>query len=786
MKKLLFSLLAVLVSLNVMAQKEDDKVIVNLKNGQKKEIKILNNISSLTHVNSKLGVVYQGWEDFGPLDEYNIDDIQNVVFSIQKETDVSGISLADPAANENAKRLYNYLQLVYKSKTLSGVIADVNWNHKEADKIYNATGKYPAINCYDFIHVYVPQNNWVNYDDITPVTEWADAGGIVSLMWHFNVPLSEDKINAITANGGDASGNKVVTCTPSETTFKASNALVNGTWENKWFYEQMEKVANVILKLQDAGIAAIWRPFHEGAGNATHKQQPSWARAWFWWGYEGPETYKQLWKAMFSYFESKNIHNLIWVWTTQNYNGNSNDYNQDTDWYPGDGYVDIVGRDLYGYDDAKNLQEFSEIEKAYPGKMVTLAECGVESNGNVAFSQVGDFWKKGAKWLWFMPWYGGSMPSNDWWKNAMSQSCVITRDQVNLNATYMEESAKDAVVNMGLGWNLGNTLDSNGEWIGNNKSPDKYETAWGQPITKRELMHFMKQEGFNAIRVPVTWWQHLDVDDNIDASWMDRVQEVVDYVINEGMYCILNVHHDCGAGDTQWLKADMDSFDKNNARFVKIWQQIATRFADYGHRLVFEGYNEMLDKNNKWTTPADDSSYEAVNKFAQSFINTVRATGGNNGTRNLIVSTYSAAHVQANLDHFKMPTDNVNGHLIAEIHSYDPYNWLKTTNANWGTAQSNELKSMFTRLNNKFVSKDIPVIIGECGILGENDIDINKNSTAAQKKAAGDHAADLVKQAKALGIATFYWMTIIDGTDRSVPQWTIPEIVNAMKKAWAE
>ena len=159
MKKLLFSLLAVLVSLNVMAQKEDDKVIVNLKNGQKKEIKILNNISSLTHVNSKLGVVYQGWEDFGPLDEYNIDDIQNVVFSIQKETDVSGISLADPAANENAKRLYNYLQLVYKSKTLSGVIADVNWNHKEADKIYNATGKYPAINCYDFIHVYVPQKN---------------------------------------------------------------------------------------------------------------------------------------------------------------------------------------------------------------------------------------------------------------------------------------------------------------------------------------------------------------------------------------------------------------------------------------------------------------------------------------------------------------------------------------------------------------------------------------------------------------------------------------------------
>lgn len=332
--------------------------------------------------------------------------------------------LCDASATAEAKKLYDYLRSCYGKKTLSGVIAEVNWNHKEADKIFAATGKYPAFNCYDFIHSYVPANNWINYNDIKPVTEWADAGGLVQLMWHFNVPRSES-----TVVKSDGSG---VTCTPSETTFKASNALVSGTWENKWFYSEMEKVANVILKLQDKKIAALWRPFHEGAGNATLKSGASWGKAWFWWGYEGAETYKQLWKAMYSYFQEKGIHNLIWVWTTQNYNGDKNQYNADNDWYPGAEYVDIVGRDLYGYTATQNATEYKEITARYPKKMVTLAECGVESNGNKAFSAVTDFWNGGAKWLYFMPWYGTSMPDNAWWKSALSDDNVITRDKVKL------------------------------------------------------------------------------------------------------------------------------------------------------------------------------------------------------------------------------------------------------------------------------------------------------------------------------------------------------------------
>ncbi len=329
-------------------------------------------------------------------------------------------TLVTTGATDEAKALYGFLLSQYGKKVISSIMADVNWNHKEADKVHSSTGKYPAMNCYDFIHIYVPKNNWIDYTDLKPVTEWAEAGGIVSLMWHFNVPKNKD-----TVPGSDGSG---VTCTPTETTFRASNVFTEGSWENKWFYEQMDKVAEVILGLQKQGIAAIWRPFHEAAGNATLKQQASWATSWFWWGYDGADVFKKLWVEMFNYFKTKGIRNLIWVWTTQNYNGDSAKYNQDKDWYPGDEYVDIVARDLYGSTAAVNATEFKQIQKTYPTKMVTLGECG--KDGSTAFATIPSVWSAGAKWSWFMPWYGSNMPDATWWKTAMSSGNVITRSEV--------------------------------------------------------------------------------------------------------------------------------------------------------------------------------------------------------------------------------------------------------------------------------------------------------------------------------------------------------------------
>ena len=333
---------------------------------------------------------------------------------------------------EAAKRLYRYFRNSYGRKVISGVMAHVNWNHSLADKIKkDITGKRPAMNCYDFIHIQVPDGNgWIDYSDITPVTEWAASGGIVQLMWHFNVPKSETAVV-----GTDGSG---VTCSPGETTFKAANALIEGTWENRYFYAQMDRVIAVVLKLQEAGIAATWRPFHEAAGNATAKQQADWTKAWFWWGYDGADTFKKLWIAMFDYFKQKGVNNLIWIWTTQNYNGNSSGYHQDTDWYPGDAYCDMIARDLYGYNATQNAQEFKEIQQTYPNKMIVLGECGWDSSNKTGKPQgdIVECWNAGAKWGHFMVWYDGNagnrsstMVSDAWW------SSVMKKDNANIVVT---------------------------------------------------------------------------------------------------------------------------------------------------------------------------------------------------------------------------------------------------------------------------------------------------------------------------------------------------------------
>lgn len=787
MKKLLFTLMAVMASFTAFAQTNGDKITVNKNDGTSTDWQLTgsnNCVSSLKHTaDGKLNVYVKGLENFGALQTYDVDDIKNVTFSIYHESDYSDVSLADKSATNKTRQLYKYLETMYGSKTISSVMANVNWNNDEADKIYKATGKYPAINCYDFIHIYVPTNNWINYNNITPVTEWADAGGIVSLMWHFNVPVKEGQ--TLGTDGGDGNGNTAVTCTPTSTTFKASNALIDGTWENKWFYEQMDKVAEVILKLQDAGIVALWRPFHEAAGNATRTKGDWKGTAWFWWGYDGAETYKKLWTAMFDYFQQKGIHNLIWEWTTQNYNGDATAYSNDADWYPGDNYVDIIGRDLYGYSAAQQQQEFTEIQSRYPKKIIALAECGTDANSDTATADVTEAWNSGAKWSYFMPWYGSNMPSNDWWKKVMSSNIVITRDQVDLTTTSSAQSAKDAVASMGLGFNFGNTLDSYpvGSWF-TGTTPTAYETSWGQPVTTKAMVDFLKSEGFGAVRMPVTWTQHIDKDGNIDEAWLNRVQDVVDYVIDNGMYCILNVHHDTGADDGEsvhWIKADVDNYTSNKAKFENLWTQIATRFQNYSHKLLFEGYNEMLDASNTWNAPLNTSSYTALNNYAQSFVNAVRSTGGNNATRNLIINTYAAASGDAVLNNLTLPTDNVDGHLVVEVHTYAPWDWF-STKGKWDSSCSAEIASMFTRLNNTFISKGVPVIIGEYGTHGSSSV--SKTSTSTQIQAAADQAADIVKQAKSYGAATFYWNSIFDGTDRSVPQWTLPTVVEAMAKAY--
>ena len=696
------------------------------------------------------------------------------------------------ASTDAAKNLYAYFLDQYGKKTISSVMANVNWNNTCAENVYKLTGKYPAMNCYDFIHICFSPANWIDYTDITPAKEWHDAGGIVQLMWHFNVPKSQ--------------GATDVTCTPSETTFKASNALVSGTWENKWFYEQMDKVIATILKLQDAGIAATWRPFHEAAGNACAKQQADWTKAWFWWGYDGADTYKKLWKAMYDYFKQKGVNNLIWVWTTQNYNGDSSKYNQDTDWYPGDEYVDIVGRDLYGYNATQNLQEFNEIKATYPNKMVVLSECGKDGGSNTELGTMTDIWNAGAKWGHFMVWYQGgqgstdTMCSDDWWKEAMSSANVITRDKVVIpDVTSTIENATDAVKNMGLGWNLGNALDANSQQYHDPTQANYWgqqdvtsESCWGQFPTKAELLTMMKDAGFGAIRVPVTWYNHMDIDGNVDEAWMNRVHDVVDYVISQGLYCIINVHHDTGA-DSQnwasWLKADASVYTAQKARYEKLWQQIANEFRNYDQHLLFEAYNEMLDAQSSWNFAQSNTSYDAINNYAQSFVNVVRATGGNNAQRNLIINDYGASSgsgtwstkLQDPLKQMKIP-DGESNHIIFEVHNYPSLIDNDKQNRSISDIQT-EIDAWITNLKTHLVSKGAPVIIGEWGT---SNVDAGEGKTDydVRKDLMFQFVDYLIKAMKQNDIATFYWMGLTDGIARTYPAFTQPDLALKMLKAY--
>ena len=352
--------------------------------------------------------------------------------------------------------------------------------------------------------------------------------------------------------------------------------------------------------------------------------------------------------------------------------------------------------------------------------------------------------------------------------------------------SYVEESAAQAVKNMGIGTNFGNCTDVVAMWMNmNSNSVTDFEKAWGQVPTTKPMVDFLKKNGFNSVRIPVTWFQHMKEDGTVDEAWMNRIQEIVDYVIDNGMYCILNVHHDTGADSDDvkhWIKADEANYNENKEKFEYLWTQIATRFKNYDHHLVFEGYNEMLDADNTWNAPKSASSYKGLNGYAQSFVNAVRATGGNNETRNLIINTYAAANGDDVLNNLAIPTDKIEGHIAVEVHTYSPWDWF--AKGKWDASCSKEIADMFTRLNNKFISKGIPCIIGEYGTHGSKSV--SKNSSASEIQAAADQAADIVKQAKAYGVATFYWMSIFDGTDRSVPQWTLPTVVEAMKKAYNE
>lgn len=346
------------------------------------------------------------------------------------------------------------------------------------------------------------------------------------------------------------------------------------------------------------------------------------------------------------------------------------------------------------------------------------------------------------------------------------------------------ETSYEAIANMGVGWNLGNTLES--LWTGDTDGRDwkRWETGWGQAVTTPELMEMMRNAGFGAIRVPVSWGVHMDAEGKVYDEWMNRVNEVVDYVLNTGMYCIINVHHDTGADEElAWLVASPEGYAREKQRYEGLWRQIAERFRDYDQRLLFESYNEMLDEARSWCFASfavgyDEAmateAYEVINDYAQSFVDVVRATGGNNAVRNLVVNTYGACngagnwnpHLQDPLMNMKMPVDKVDDHILFQVHSYPMIDDL--------ASMESEVNQMLDDLETYLVSLGGPVIVGEWGTFSENPSLENYCH----------YARWFVSECKRRGIGTFHWMSISDGMYRSIPCFSSPEIAEAIVKGY--
>ena len=362
------------------------------------------------------------------------------------------------------------------------------------------------------------------------------------------------------------------------------------------------------------------------------------------------------------------------------------------------------------------------------------------------------------------------------------------------------EDAFAAVSHMGLGWNLGNTFDSHAI---DESGVTETETMRGQPVTRPELMEMMKKAGFNTIRVPVTWYPHMDVDDNIDPAWMARVKEVVDYVISQGMYCIINVHNDTGktqAGNNKgWLRASMDNYNANKEHFKNIWRQIAETFRNYGEKLIFEGYNEMLDPIDSWNYPSYNSEnhynadiatsgYNAINSYAADFVTTVRSTGGRNTQRNLIVKTYASAHGGTNnysshavepLSMLQKPENSE--HIIFAVHAYPAIVTSDgVTNMPMDILET-RINYIINNLKTHLVSKGAPVIFTEWGT---SNVDANPTDYEARKDHMFQFVDLFLQKVKANDMAAFYWMGLSNKEARAYPAFNQDDLAKRMLKAW--
>ena len=316
-----------------------------------------------------------------------------------------------------------------------------------------------------------------------------------------------------------------------------------------------------------------------------------------------------------------------------------------------------------------------------------------------------------------------------------------------LSGDTLKNADTEAILeDMGLGWNLGNSLDATGG------SGLDTETSWSNPKTTQALIDKVKSLGFNTVRVPVSWGKHVSGDNyTIDSAWLARVKEVVDYCYKNDMYVILNIHHDTKSSESASGAGyyPRSSAYSSSEKFVtSVWSQMAEYFKNYDYHLIFETLNEprLIGTGyewwfNKWNIPSEvKDAIDCINKLNQKAVDTIRDTGSNNRGRLIMCPGYDASIDGATVSGFKLPTD-ISGNknrIAVSVHAYSPYNFAMNvgsgSTSTYTSSIKNELQDLFSTLKSNFRDKGIPVVIGEFG-------STDKNNTAERVKWATDYTA---------------------------------------------
>lgn len=321
---------------------------------------------------------------------------------------------------------------------------------------------------------------------------------------------------------------------------------------------------------------------------------------------------------------------------------------------------------------------------------------------------------------------------------------------------------------LGAGINLGNSLDAIGLW---DYKPDaeelEYEISWNNPVIMREQFKTIREAGFQTVRIPVSWADHMDEEGNVSEVWMNRVQEVVDMAMEEDLYVILDIHHE------NWMSLIPDQEEKIEDRLRKLWKQIAVRFESYDEKLLFEGMNEprQHDSEYEWNEGTEELR-KMVNGLNLAFVETVRESGGKNKSRYLLITTYAGHNLEQVMEDLEVPK----GHILVSIHAYLPYDFCQNKEGSTQWSEDNlrdteELQRAFMQMNQLFIQEGIPVVVSEFGCVDKNNPDDRQAWTQY-----------FIKLAKENDITCVWWDngSTYQLLDRENNSWKYPELVKIL------